>query len=259
MTYLYGLILIVSFMTILWLVSLYLTNASIVDPFWGFGFVLLNLFYFFSSGTPDLKKYILLALVTLWGLRLSIHLFIRNAGKGEDFRYRQFRKDYGEKRYWWVSFFQVFLLQAVLLWLVSAPLYAVNSREVNPGVFDYAGLAIWLIGFIFESGGDYQLSRFRANPDNRGKILDSGFWKYTRHPNYFGDAAVWWGFALLSIGSGGYIHILGSLLMTILLVRVSGVMLLEKSLKDKKPGYAEYISKTRPFVPWFPRKTRENG
>lgn len=254
MTYIYGLIIIVSFTTILWLISLYLTNASIIDLFWGFGFVLLNFYYFISGGTPDLKRYILLALVTIWGLRLTIHLFIRNAGKGEDFRYRKFRQDYGEKRYWWISFFQTFLLQAILIWLISAPLYAVHTRQATPGPFDYAGMAVWLIGFVFESGGDYQLARFRSNPQNKGRILDSGFWKYTRHPNYFGDAAVWWGFGLLSIGSGGYINILGSLLMTLLLIKVSGVALLEKSLKDSKPGYAEYISKTSPFLPWFPKK-----
>jgi len=256
MEYLTGLLFITCFMTLLWIVSIILRNASIVDPFWGIGFILLNAFYLVESGTPGIKKIIVMVLVSLWGLRLALHLFIRNSGKGEDFRYRKFRQDYGVKRYWWISFFQVFLLQGILMWLVSAPLFAVSTGENNAAlsVIDYAGLGLWIIGFVFEAGGDLQLARFRADPSNKGKLLDTGFWKYTRHPNYFGDACLWWGFGLLGIASGGYINILGSLLMTILLIRISGVLLLEKSLKESKPGYKEYVSRTSAFIPWFPRK-----
>lgn len=256
MLYLNGLLVITGFMTILWLISLVLKNASIVDPFWGFGFVLINTYYLIGSGIYDTRSILVMVMVAVWGLRLTIHLMIRNAGKGEDFRYRKFREDYGAHRYWWVSFFQVFLLQAVLLWLVSAPLLALN-RGINGGrlsLIDFAGIALYLIGLAFEAGGDYQLVKFKSNPLNRGKLLTTGFWKYTRHPNYFGDAAVWWGFGLMGIGSGGYINALGSVLMTLLLIRISGVLLLEKTLKVSKPGYSEYAARTSAFIPWFPRR-----
>jgi steroid 5-alpha reductase family enzyme len=195
-------------------------------------------------------------MVAIWGMRLSIYLAWRNIGKGEDFRYREFRKKYGEKRYWWLSFFQTFLLQGILMWLISAPLlgsqYYGVSKEL--GIFDYAGIILWMIGFIFEAGGDFQLALFKADPNNKGKVLDKGFWCYTRHPNYFGDSSVWWGYGLICIGAGSYMPVLGSVLMTAVIIKVSGVSLLEKSLKVQKPEYTEYIRKTSAFFPWFPKK-----
>ena len=166
--YFQGLALILAFMTLLWVVSVIKKNASIVDPFWGFGFVMLAWFYFFQSEGIEERKIVLISLVTLWGLRLSIFLGMRNWGKPEDFRYQQFRKDFGEHRYWWVSFFQTFLLQGVLLWLISAPLLgAQNGANHGLGIIDYAAILIWIIGFSFEAGGDYQLSKFKSNPDQR--------------------------------------------------------------------------------------------
>ncbi len=202
------------------------------------------------------RKILVLILVSIWGLRLSIYLASRNIGKGEDFRYREFRRNYGEERYWWVSYFQTFLLQGVLMMIVSLPLLGVStgSDSGNLNLLDYLGIFIWLVGFAFEAGGDYQLSRFKRDAGNKGKVLDRGFWKYTRHPNYFGDAAVWWAYALFSIAAGGYWQIIGSVVMTLLIIKVSGVALLEKSLKDSKPQYREYIRKTSSFFPWFPKK-----
>ena len=254
MEYICGLGVIAGFMTLLWIISVFIKDASIVDPFWGFSFVLINVYYLFAFGINGMEQLVLLAMVTLWGLRLSIYLWIRNKGKGEDFRYQQFRKDYGENRYWWVSFFQVFLLQATLAWLISAPLYAINKNtgDNHIGALELTGIIIWLIGFSFETIGDYQLTRFKSDPSNKGKLLTTGLWKYTRHPNYFGDAAAWWGFGIFGLAAGGYVNFLGSVLMTILLIRVSGVMLLEKSLVNSKPGYAEYIERTSAFIPWFP-------
>ncbi|HUS86989.1 MAG TPA: DUF1295 domain-containing protein [Bacteroidales bacterium] len=254
--YLNGLYVVLTMMTIIWIISVIIRNASIVDIFWGTSFVLANLVYLLSSDSISIRQIILLILVAIWGFRLSIYIVIRNKGKGEDFRYRQFRKNWGEHRYWWISLFQVFLLQGVLSWLVSAPLAAINyfSGESSLNILDFLGLFIWLVGFIFESGGDYQLARFKANPANKGKILDTGFWRLTRHPNYFGDSAVWWGFGLICIASGSYIPVLGSLLMTFLIIRISGVYILEKSLKNDKPGYAEYVYRTSAFIPWLPRK-----
>jgi steroid 5-alpha reductase family enzyme len=254
--YLWAFPVIMVMMTLVWLVSVRLKNASIVDPFWGLGFVVAAAYYFLQTDGFFTRQLLVLSLVAIWGMRLSIYLFWRNWGKGEDFRYQEFRRNYGEHRYWWISFFQVFLLQGFLMWLVSAPLlgamYYQPAQSLN--LFDLLAVIFWIIGFAFEAGGDYQLAKFKSNPKNKGKVLDKGFWKYTRHPNYFGDSAVWWSFALFSIAAGSYIPVLGTVLMTALIIKVSGVSLLEKSLKDKKPEYQAYIKKTSAFIPWFPKE-----
>ena len=240
--------------TLLWLLSIYLKNVSIVDIFWGFGFVVVNAFYFSLSQEFDVRKLILFFLVTIWGLRLTIYLAIRNIGKPEDYRYQQFRKDYGEKRYWWFSYFQVFLLQGALILLVSLPLWHIqttSNSELN--LLDFLAILTWLIGFSFEAGGDYQLYHFKKNPKNKGKVLNTGFWKYTRHPNYFGDAAVWWAYGLFSIACGSYWQVIGSIIMTLLIIKVSGVAMLERTLKTSKPEYLDYIEKTSAFIPWLPK------
>ena len=251
------LILILS--TLLWVLSVIIKDASIVDLFWGISYLIVNSFYFFLSNDWNTRKLLLLVLVGIWGLRLSIYLSIRNIGKGEDFRYQQFRKDFGPKRYWWISFFQTFLLQGVLILLVSLPLLGVNasSSSGNLNFFDYLAILFWFIGFVFETGGDYQLSQFKKNPNNNGKILNTGFWKYTRHPNYFGDFAVWWAFSFFSLAAGSYWQIIGSAIMTFLLLKVSGVALLEKTLKSNKPQYVDYIQKTNAFFPWFLKKQQK--
>jgi steroid 5-alpha reductase family enzyme len=251
-----ALIVIMIMMTTLWIISVFIKNVSIVDLFWGLGFMVTGWFYYFNTEGLEPRKLVLMIMVTIWGLRLSGYLTWRNAGKGEDFRYKQFRKNYGEKRYWWISFFQTFLLQGVLMWLISVPLLGAQYQSGNShlGVIDFAGIVLWIIGITFESGGDFQLARFKADPSNKGKVLDSGFWKFSRHPNYFGDAAVWWGYGLLSIAAGSFLPALGSLLMTALIIKVSGVALLEKSLVSDKPGYREYVERTSAFIPWFPKK-----
>jgi steroid 5-alpha reductase family enzyme len=242
-------------MTLLWLVSIKIRNVSIVDLFWGFGFVVASTVYFVLTEGLEARKILLMSLVAIWGLRLSIYLAWRNLGKGEDFRYQKFRKDFGENRYWWYSFFSVFLLQGVLMWLISAPLLGAQFYAENSlGILDYSGVIIWIIGFVFEAGGDMQLARFKANPANKGKVLNTGFWHYTRHPNYFGDAAVWFGYGLICLSAGSYWPVLGSVLMTALIIKVSGVALLEKTLNSTKPGYQEYVRKTSAFIPWFPKK-----
>lgn len=251
-----GFLVIMIMMTILWIISVIIRNASIADLFWGFGFVLVCGFYFLKTEDSGPGKIILMTLVSVWGLRLSAYLAWRNIGKGEDFRYKEFRRKYGEKRYWWVSFFQTFLLQGVLMWLVSAPLLGSQyfSTAGSLGILFYSGIALWIIGFSFEAGGDFQLAVFKSDLSNKGKVLDKGFWRYTRHPNYFGDSAVWWGYGLMCLGTGSYLPLLGSLLMTVILIKISGVAMLERSLKEQKPQYKEYIAKTSPFIPWFPKK-----
>jgi steroid 5-alpha reductase family enzyme len=249
-------LIILVLVTLLWLWSIIIKNVGIVDLFWGFGFVVVNAFYIFISGELNARKILILVLVTVWGLRLSIYLAWRNIGKGEDFRYKEFRRKYGPERYWWFSFFQTFLLQGALIMIVSLPLLGVNvsthSNALN--ILDYLGILVWIIGFTFEAGGDFQLSRFKQNSKNKGKVLNTGFWKYTRHPNYFGDSAVWWAYALFSIAAGSYWQIIGSIMMTLLIIKVSGVALLEKTLNNTKPQYREYIQKTSSFLPWFSKK-----
>ncbi len=249
-------LIILTLLTLLWIWSVITTNASIVDIFWGFGFVVVNVFYTFMSGDLNPRKLLVLILVSIWGLRLSGYLAWRNIGKGEDFRYQTFRKKYGEKRYWWVSFFQTFLLQGILIMIVSLPLLGIHSSIDNGklNILDYLGILIWLIGFTFEAGGDFQLARFKNNMANKGKVLNTGFWKYTRHPNYFGDSAVWWSYAIFSIAAGSYWQTIGSVIMTLLIIKVSGVALLEKTLNNTKPQYKEYVRKTNAFFPWFPKK-----
>lgn len=256
--YFQGLAIICFLMTLLWLLSIYLKNVSIVDAFWGLGFVVLASYYFFATSIEEMhpRKLVVLLLVLIWGVRLSLHLLIRNWGKPEDFRYQKFRKDFGAHRYWWFSFFQVFLLQGILLWLISAPLLSIPyfSSENDFWMIDYIALIIWIIGFVFEAVGDYQLKLFKANPLNKGKVLNTGLWKYTRHPNYFGDATIWWAFGLFSVATGSYLPLLSSLVMNILLLNISGVSLLEKTLKSSKPAYKTYIQNTSAFFPWFPKK-----
>jgi steroid 5-alpha reductase family enzyme len=246
-------------MILLWLLSLALGNSSIVDIFWGTGFVVVTWAAFLLGDEGYLPRKVLVAgLVTLWGFRLSIHILRRNWGKSEDFRYAKWREENGA-RWWWVSLFKVFLLQGVLLWIISAPLVAaeVSPTPTSLGVMEALAVVVWAIGFFFESVGDWQLARFKADPANRGKLLDRGVWRYTRHPNYFGDAAQWWAYYVMAAATGwGAWTIFSPLIMTFLLVRVSGVGLLEKTLKDSKPGYREYMERTSAFVPWFPRRPR---
>lgn len=253
--YLAGGAAILGLMTTLWLVSLYLKDASIVDIFWGAGFV-LSAWVYYALG-PDgypARKLLAALLVTVWGLRLSIYIYQRNHGKGEDFRYREWRQQ-GGTSWWWQSLFKVFLLQGFLMWIISAPLLVSQSgaAPANLTILDGLGVLAWLVGFYFETMGDAQLARFKADPTNKGKLLNTGVWRYTRHPNYFGDAAQWWGFYLLAAAAGGWWTVFSPLLMTFLLVRVSGAALLEKSMAARKPGYKEYMETTSAFIPWFPK------
>jgi steroid 5-alpha reductase family enzyme len=248
-------VVVAALMLLTWLLSLVLKNASIVDIVWGFGFVLvawavrLNV----DEGLAA-RQNLLVGMTTLWGLRLAGYLFWRNHGKGEDYRYRAMRKHWGP-RFGLISLATVFALQGVLMFTVSLPVQLGQTRDTpDIGWLAVVGLAVWAVGIFFEWVGDAQLARFKGDPSNQGKVMNRGLWKFTRHPNYFGDACVWWGIALVAaettVGRWGLI---GALVMTILLRRVSGVVLLEKSLSKRKEGYAEYIAATSPFFPRPPR------
>lgn len=251
---------ILGYMTLIWVASLIVRNSSIVDIFWGLGFVVAAWVYFAMTpqGFID-RKLLLLTLVTIWGLRLSVYILLRNWGKEEDFRYRKWRDEAGSQ-WWWRSFFKVFLLQGFLLWIISTPLLAAQISPTPVGLIwlDYVAVVVWVVGFFFESVGDWQLARFKANPENKGKVLRNGVWRYTRHPNYFGDATQWWAYFLVAAAAKGAWTVFSPILMTALLMRVSGVTMLEKTLKDTKPGYREYIETTSAFVPWFPRKPKSS-
>lgn len=253
--YLVGLLAIVAYVTVLWGVSLWLRDASIVDIFWGLGFVVVAWVY--ATLTPDMTARALLVnvLISIWGLRLSVHIGVRNWGKGEDFRYKKWREETGAA-WWWQSYLRVFLLQGTILWIVSAPLLAVHYWDTGAAwtVFDVLGFTLWLVGFGFEAIGDWQLRAFKANPDNRGKVMDRGLWHYTRHPNYFGDAVQWWGIFAFALIVGAWWTVFSPLIMSYLLVRVSGVSMLEATLKHTKPQYVEYIRNTSAFFPLPPKR-----
>lgn len=236
-------------MAVLWLVSVGLRNASIVDIAWGPAFVVSGWWYFAHTEGNPARKLLLMSLVTVWGLRLFGYLLWRNWGAGEDRRYQAFRRKYGPHRYWWFSFFQVFLLQGTLCWIIGVPLFGAQLGDASLSWIDGLAVAVWLVGFVFEAGSDLQLARFRASRPPPGSLLTTGFWAYTRHPNYFGDSACWWGYGLFAIAAGSPASAIGAVLMTVLIIKVSGVGLLERSLRRSKPGYARYAARTSAFLP----------
>jgi steroid 5-alpha reductase family enzyme len=216
--------------------------------------LLIGLTYFFTADGFAARRLLVVACVSLWAVRLAWHIGRRNVGHGEDFRYAAWRTQYGP-RWWWFSYFKVFLLQGVIAWIVAMPLfYAITSEgPARLTLWDWAGAAIFAIGFLFETIGDEQLRQFKANPGNRGAVMNRGLWRYTRHPNYFGEAVLWWGLGMIGVAAGGWVGLVGPAIITFLLIRVSGVAMLEKTLKTTKAGYAEYIASTPAFWPGRPR------
>ena len=238
-----------------WLASLRLRNASIVDIVWGPGFAAVALGTALHSDAATARRWLVAGLALAWGLRLGAYLYWRSRGKPEDFRYQAMRRFWGA-RFPWVSLVTVFALQGALMFAISLPLQVAASagEPARLGVLDGIGVALWLVGMFFECVGDFQLARFRADPANAGRVLDSGLWRYTRHPNYFGDFLVWWGFfAIAAATPGGLYTVVSPILMTILLRRVSGVTLLERGLARRKPEYAAYVARTPAFLPRHPR------
>jgi steroid 5-alpha reductase family enzyme len=248
-----GLVVILLFFTMLWALSIRLQNTSIADAGWGPGILVIGLAYYFSSDGFPLRAQLTLLLLAIWGLRLGAHLGMRNRLEGEDYRYVKWRDEY-EDSWWWFSYVKVFLLQAVIAWIVSLPIYfaIVSLTPAALGLFDYLGVLVVIAGIVFESLGDEQLRRFRADRANKGKVLDTGLWKYTRHPNYFGEALVWWGFGLIGVATGGLPGLIGPVILTYLLIYVSGVPLLEASLITKQ-GYIQYVGRTPAFLPLPPQ------
>jgi steroid 5-alpha reductase family enzyme len=247
--------LLLALVTVLWAVSVVVRDSSIVDVFWGCGFVVVaSVAFALADGSLD-RRLLLLALVTVWGLRLSAYLARRNLGKGEDRRYAEMRRRHGER--WPLrSLVVVFWLQGTLIWIVSLPVQVAMGDPEPAGLvaLDWCGAALWAVGFAFESIGDLQLARFKAAPANRGKVMERGLWRYTRHPNYFGDFCVWWGIWLVALAAGAWWTAIGPAVMSVLLLRVSGAALLERQLIRRRAGYADYVARTSPFFPWPPRR-----
>lgn len=258
--YLINLAVVLGLMLMTWVASVLLRDASIVDPIWGFGFVLIAIASLLHAMGLDFPSWLLGLLAIIWGLRLGIYLTWRKLQEPEeDYRYQAMREKQGA-RFWWVSFFTIFLLQGVAMFLVSLPVQlGILNRGDEPLTFVgqilfVAGILFWLVGFFFETVGDWQLARFKSKEENQGKVLDSGLWHYTRHPNYFGDFSVWWGLWLLSLAAGGpWWTVICPLVMSWLLMKVSGVTLTEKSINERRPDYADYKKRTSPFFPWFPK------
>jgi steroid 5-alpha reductase family enzyme len=253
-----GLATAVGAFTALWIVSLVLRNASIVDIFWGPGLILVAwVYHMVVPEQPTHRGLLACLLVTVWGLRLALHIGTRNAGHGEDFRYRQWREQAGAA-FWWVSYLKVFLLQAVVLWVVATPLALAQLGRPGLTLLDMLGVALWVIGFGFEAVADWQLMAFKRDPGNRGRVLQTGLWRLSRHPNYFGEAVLWWGIGLVGVAGGGPLALISPLLLTFLLLKISGVAMLDRALVERRPGYAEYVASTPAFVP-LPRWARRSG
>jgi steroid 5-alpha reductase family enzyme len=236
------------------LVAQVIKNNSIVDMGWGAGFVLLALIILVSQGAYVERNLLITLLVTIWGGRLTYYIVKRNWGKPEDFRYAKWRQEWGQ---WLVprAFLQVFMLQGLLMLVIGYPIVLVNASP-QPGLnfFDYAGLLVWIIGFIFESVGDKQMAEFKKDPANKGHVIKSGLWRYSRHPNYFGEATMWWGIFLLALSvPSGLSAVISPLVITLLLLYVSGVPMLERKYKDN-PEFQAYAKVTSKFFPWFPKK-----
>lgn len=242
------------YMSALYLIAQKKKNNSIVDVGWGLGFIIIALISFFYNAAHEIPHATITALTLIWGLRLSIHIYLRNKGKGEDKRYAAMRASWGtwEPLY---SFFQVFMLQGFLMLVVTYPIVLINtSANIHLTPFYIVGLTMWLIGFFFETVGDYQLTQFLKNAANKGRVMRYGLWQYTRHPNYFGELMMWWGIFLMAATlPGGLITIISPLTMTFLLLFVSGIPLLEKPFNEN-PEFQDYKKVTNALIPWFPKK-----
>ena len=252
--FLYGLFPALLLPLLTWIVSLLKGDVSIVDSLWSIVFLALGITWFTGYEFTTSRSILVLALLGFWALRLSAYITWRNWGEGEDPRYQAMRRKFSP-HFSIKSLFIVFLLQGTLAWIIALPLLAAITGSRPPNLFDGLAAALVIFGVLFESIADAQLAAFRSRPDNQGRVMDKGLWRYTRHPNYFGECCVWWGFYLFAVATGGWWSLQSPLLMTFLLLRVSGVTLLEKDIVERRPGYRNYAERTNAFIPGIPRDT----
>lgn len=240
------------FMNLFFFISVKLKRNDLADSAWGLGFIVLAVFNLFSSSDFQRTKIILTTLVFLWGIRLISYITLRNWGKSEDFRYQEWREKWG-KNVILRSYLQVFLLQGLFMFLVSLSVNLYNRFDGGVLLLSFIGLIIWVIGFYFETVGDIQMFLFKKDKNNKGKIMNQGLWQYTRHPNYFGEVTQWWGIWILTLGSTyWYLGLIGPLTISFLILKVSGIPMLEKKYEGNK-DFEEYKRKTSAFFPWFNR------
>jgi steroid 5-alpha reductase family enzyme len=241
-------------MLVTWVISVVINNVSIVDIVWGLGFGIATVAAFVATpiDTATSRAILMFLLVAIWGLRLTSYLAWRNLGKGEDRRYQAMRKR-SPDNFWIVSLFKVFLLQGVLMWVVAFPAMVTMASDTELWWLDWVGVGLWAIGLFFETTGDIQLARFKRQPDSKGRVMDRGLWRYTRHPNYFGDFCVWWGIYLVAAAGGAWWTVFSPLVMTALLMRYSGAGLLEKTIAKRRPEYVDYMERTNAFFPGRPK------
>lgn len=235
-----------------WAVSLRTNNVTMVDTMWAIFFLVATGLSFFLFAVPSVRAFLIFLLVIIWSCRLSIYLHIRNHNKPEDLRYQAIRQR-NEPNFRIKSVYLVFVLQALLAWFISLPLSVATQSENPLNNLDFIGIALWILGMSFQVIGDAQLARFKSKPENKGKVLASGVWKYTRHPNYFGESCIWFAYGLIAAGAGVWWTMISPIFMTYLLVKVTGAALLEADISDRRPGYKKYIQNTSRFIPWFPK------
>lgn len=246
-------LLLFCYMSAWFVLSLAKKRNDVADTAWGLGFVLLTWVSFFLGQVQGVRGLFVGILVSMWGIRLAWHIHMRNRGKAEDYRYAKWREDWG-KWFYVRSYVQVYLLQGVLLFFIVLPILLINKSPGQAlGILDFTGLAVWILGFVFESFGDAQLARFIKDPANKGKLMQSGLWRYTRHPNYFGEVTMWWGVWLIALSvPNGWLSVIGPITITFLILKVSGVPMLEKKMEENSQ-FAEYKKRTSVFIPWFPK------
>jgi steroid 5-alpha reductase family enzyme len=243
-------------LTVGWIVSVIYKNVTIVDSLWGLGFLLVAVITFWIGNGFAGRSLLVLLLSAIWGLRLSGYLTWRNWGKEEDHRYGKWREKSGQ-HFWLISLFKVFWTQALFLWVISLVLQKaqLSLEPFRLTVLDGLGTVVWTAGFVFESVADWQLARFKADPENRNRVMDQGLWAWSRHPNYFGEFLIWWGFFLIALATpGGWWTVISPIIISVVLLKMTGVPLTESALKERRPGYAEYIKKTSAFFPRPPKK-----
>jgi len=241
------------YMSLWFVLSLVKKRNDVADVAWGLGFVLLVWVSFFGGGVESSRGILVGLLVSIWGIRLAWHIHARNKGRAEDYRYAKWREEWG-KWFYLRSYMQVYLLQGILLFLIVLPILLIN-KSISTGLnyLDFIGVAVWLVGFIFESVGDAQLARFIKDKNNKGKLMQSGLWRYTRHPNYFGEVTMWWGIGIIALSvPNGIYGIIGPLTITFLILKVSGIPMLEKKMEENTE-FVEYKKRTSIFFPLPPK------